>query len=267
MPTLISLGWSPFFETSFAPLRELGCIPARVAVEHRRAFVLYTEEGELAGEATGRLFHAASSAAELPKVGDWAAVSLLVGEPKAVIRRVLPRRTKFSRKAAGDKDVEQVIAANIDRLFIVQGLDHDFNLRRLERYLVMAWESGAEPVILLNKADLRGDADDFALAAAEIAPGVTVIPLSARTGEGLEQMGRLTPEGETVAFIGSSGAGKSTLINLLLGADRLKTAEVRAADSRGRHTTTRRELIFLPGGGLVIDTPGLRELQLWDAGE
>jgi ribosome biogenesis GTPase len=263
MPTLSSLGWSPFFEATFAPLRELRLIPARVAVEHRRAYVLYTEAGELAGEAAGKLYHGAGSAADLPKVGDWVAVSPLVGEPKAIIRQVLPRRTKFSRKAAGEHDTEQVIAANIDRLFIVQGLDHDFNLRRLERYLVMAWESGAEPVILLNKADLCGNVEEYTGAVAEIAPGVPVIAISAREGLGIEELGRLLREGETVAFIGSSGVGKSTLINRLLGADHLKTAEVRAADSRGRHTTTHRELFLLPGGGLVIDTPGLRELQLW----
>ena len=263
MPTLASLGWSPFFETAFAPLRDLGFIPARVAVEHRRAFLLYTEAGEVAGEVPGKLFHEADSAADLPKVGDWVAVSLLPGEPKAIIRRVLPRHTKFSRKAAGEQDVEQVIAANIDRLFIVQGLDHDFNLRRLERYLVMAWEGGADPVIVLNKSDLHGNTAEYMAAVEEIAPGVQVLALSALTGAGLEELGRMPLEGETVAFIGSSGAGKSTLINRLLGEEHFKTAEVRADDSRGRHTTTHRELIFLPGGGLVIDTPGLRELQLW----
>ncbi len=267
MPTLVSLGWSPFFETAFAPLRELGMIPARVAVEHRRAFILYTEEGELAGEAAGKLYHGAESAADLPKVGDWVAASRLIGEPKAIIRAVLPRRTKFSRKAPGEQDVEQVIAANIDRLFIVQGLDHDFNLRRLERYLVMAWEGEAEPVILLNKADLCENIEEYVSAVEQIAPGVKTLPLSARTGAGLESMRDMLREGETVAFIGSSGVGKSTLTNRLLGEDVLKTAEVRTADSRGRHTTTRRELFILPGGALVIDTPGLRELQLWYSGE
>ena len=263
MPTLSSLGWSPFFETAFAPLREFSLIPARVAVEHRRAYILYTEKGELAGEAAGKLFHGADSAADLPKVGDWVAVSPLVGEPKAVIRQVLPRRTKFSRKAVGDQDVEQIIAANIDRLFIVQGLDHDFNLRRLERYLIMAWEGGAEPVILLNKADLCDNVAEYDAAVEEIAPGVPVLALSARTGAGLEEMESMLREGETVAFIGSSGVGKSTLINILLGEERMRTAEVRADDSRGRHATTHRELFILPAGGLVIDTPGLRELQLW----
>ena len=262
-PTLSSLGWSSFFESTFAPLRELGYLPARIAVEHRRAYILYTEAGELAGEAAGKLYHGADSAADLPKVGDWVAVSPLVGEPKAIIRQVLPRRTKFSRKAAGMQDTEQIIASNIDRLFIMQGLDHDFNLRRLERYLVMAWESGADPVILLNKADLHDTVDEFIVAVEEIAPSVPVLTLSAHTGAGMEELGRMLKEGETVAFIGSSGVGKSTLINRLLGEERLKTAEVRTDDSRGRHTTTHRELFILPGGGLVIDTPGLRELQLW----
>lgn len=267
MPTLESLGWSPFFEEAFAPLREFGFTPARVVVEHRRAFLLQSETGEVAGEASGKLYHTACSAAELPKVGDWVAVTLLEREPKAIIHHVLPRKTKFSRKAAGEREVEQVIAANIDLLFIIQGLDNNFNLRRLERYLVMAWESRATPVIILNKADICPRTEEHLAAASKIAPGVAAYAVSAHTGAGMDEIARLPKEGETVAFIGSSGVGKSTIINRLLGSEVLRTAQVREDDSRGRHTTTHRELFILPGSGLVIDTPGMRELQLWYAEE
>jgi ribosome biogenesis GTPase len=267
MPSLSSLGWNAEYETEFAPFRERGWIPARIAVEHRHTYILFTEKGEVAGKVPGKLHYEADSAADLPKVGDWVAAEPLSGELKAVIRRVLPRKTKFSRKAAGEWDIEQVIAANIDLVFIVQGLDGNFNPRRMERYLVMAWESGALPVVILNKADLCQCPEEFVALIEELAPGVTVHAVSARTGLGMEEVRAHLREGETVAFIGSSGVGKSTIINTLAGRDIFKTAEVRADDSRGRHTTTRRELILLPAGGMVIDTPGMRELQMWYADE
>ncbi len=267
MPSLYSLGWNGEYEAEFTPFKALGWIPARVAVEHRRAYVLLTETGEREGAVPGKLRYEADSAADLPAVGDWTAAEPVAGERKAVIRRVLSRKTKFSRKTAGGLDTEQVIAANIDRVFIVQGLDGNFNPRRLERYLVMAWESGASPVIILNKADLRQCPENFSAIAEKIAPGVPVHAVSARTGMGMDTVCAYLTEGETVAFIGSSGVGKSTMINLLAGRELFKTAEVRADDSRGRHTTARRHLIVLPGGGMVIDTPGMRELQLWSADE
>lgn len=267
MPTLASLGWNAEYETEFAPFRERGWIPARVAVEHRHSVLLFTETGEVAGTTPGRLHYEAATHADLPRVGDWVAAEPLPGEPKAVIRRILTRRTKFSRKAAGEWDVEQVIAANIDLVFIMQGLDNDFNPRRMERYLVLAWESGAVPVIILNKADLCSCPEEYAALIEELAPGVPVHPVSVREGVGLEAIREYLKEGVTVAFIGSSGVGKSSLVNTLAEREIFKTREVRADDSRGRHTTSRRELVILPGGGVVIDTPGMRELQMWFAGD
>lgn len=265
MPTLISLGWNDARAAEFAPFRERGLIPARVAVENRGSYVLATETGDITGTVPGRFHRDAASGADFPKVGDWVAAEPLPNEPKAVIRAILARTAKFSRKAAGEWDIEQVVAANIDVVFIVQGLDHDFNPRRLERYLVMAWESGAMPVVILNKADLHAEVTEFVLVAEELAPGVPVYPVSTRTGLGLDAVRSHLGGGVTAAFIGSSGVGKSTMINALLGEERFKTAEVREDDSRGRHTTSRRELVVIPGGGVIIDTPGMRELQLWYA--
>jgi len=191
---------------------------------------------------------------------------LLPQEHRATIQAILPRRTRFSRKVAGGNTQEQVVAANIDTVFLAQGLDGDFNLRRLERYLLLAWDSGARPVIILNKADLCEDVEARVREVEGVAAGTPVHVMSAKLGEGLDEVQPYLAPGETVALLGSSGVGKSTLINRLLGVERLRTAEVRASDSRGRHTTTWRELILLPNGALVIDTPGLRELQLWDGG-
>ena len=175
---------------------------------------------------------------------------------------MLPRRSKFSRRAAGTRDEEQVVAANVDTVFLVTGLDHDFNPRRIERYLVMAWESGAEPVVVLNKADVAADAEGAVREVEAVAPGVAVVRMSAKRGEGVEALLPFVGRGRTVALIGSSGVGKSTIVNRLIGEDVQRTQEVRLGDQRGRHTTTHRELIVLPAGGLVMDTPGMRELQV-----
>jgi len=203
----------------------------------------------------------------LPAIGDWVAVRLRDESPRPLILAVLPRRTAFVRRAAGDRAVAQVLAANIDTVFLVVGLDADFNLRRLERTLVLAWESGAEPVVVLNKADLpSADLDVRRAEVAGIAPGVPVVVLAARRGEGLDALAPWLAAARTVALLGSSGVGKSTIVNRLLGREKQKTQEVRAADQRGRHTTTHRELVALPGGALLVDTPGLREIQLWSDG-
>jgi ribosome biogenesis GTPase / thiamine phosphate phosphatase len=253
---LHDLGWSDQLATEFEPHAAAGLAPARVAVEHRGGYVLYAEAGELRAEVSPRLRSRASGRADFPAVGDWVAVG------EGHVHGVLPRRTKFSRKVAWAETDEQVVAANIDVVLLVTALDRDFNPRRLERYLTMAWESGAEPRIVLTKSDL---CDDVPLRVAEaegVAFGVPVHVVSAETGEGLEELRALLATGRTLALLGSSGVGKSTLVNRLAGAELLATAELRS-DGRGRHTTTHRELVLLPGGGLVIDTPGMRELQLW----
>ena len=266
MHDLESLGWSEFFETSFQSYRERGHFAGRVAVEERGAYRLYTEHGEIGARIRGKLRFDSESAADFPAVGDWVALSRRERDGLVQIEAVLPRRSKFSRKAAGAVSDEQVVAANVDTVFLLQGLDHDFNLRRIERYLVAAFESNASPVVILSKADLCEDAHNKILEAESVAPGTPVHAISSVSGQGLAELDQYVLPGVTVAFLGSSGAGKSTLINRIVGEDIQKTAEVRKHDSRGRHTTRHRELIVLKTGGLLIDTPGMRELQLWDAG-
>ncbi len=259
------LGWNAEFAAAFEAHAEAGLLPGRVAVQHRGGYRLYSESGELAAEASGRLHHDAAGPQDLPVAGDWVGFAP-TDDGRAVVHAVLPRRTKFSRKAASSPTEEQVVAANVDTVFLVTGLDGDLSLRRLERYLTLAWESGAEPVVVLTKSDLCDDVE-VALAEVEgIAYGVPVHASSAVSGTGVEELRRHFAGDRTVALLGSSGVGKSTLVNRLLGEELLDTQEVRA-DGRGRHTTTRRELLLLPGGGLVLDTPGMRELQLWSADE
>jgi ribosome biogenesis GTPase / thiamine phosphate phosphatase len=249
--TLEELGWGPHFEAPFEPHRERGFVPARVATQHRGGFELLGEDDGWAGIAAGGLD-------ELPAVGDWVAVAPVPDEAKAVIEAVLPRRTAFTRSDPWS-DAEEVVAANVDTVFVVTAVGRDFSPRRLERYLAAAHESGAEPVVLVNKADLEPDTSAVHEARAA-APGVPVLLVSAKSGAGLEQLDPYLQHGRTVALLGSSGVGKSTLANRLAGTD-LATGEVRE-DEGGRHTTTRRELVRLPDGGLLLDTPGLRELQL-----
>lgn len=259
------LGWSPQLQSEFEQYAAQGFVAGRVAIEHRGAYVLYTEAGELWAELSGRLVHEALGRADLPAVGDWVAARARPEEGRATIHAILPRRTRFSRKVAWVETEEQVLAANVDSVFLVSGLDRDFNLRRLERYLTMAWESGAEPVIVLSKSDLCPDAEERAQEAEAIAFGVPVLLTSSVTGRGLDELRRFFAGNRTGALLGSSGVGKSTLINRLYGAALLETREIRR-DGRGRHTTSRRQLVLLPGGGLLLDTPGMRELQLWDGG-
>jgi ribosome biogenesis GTPase / thiamine phosphate phosphatase len=260
---LQELGWSPFFAAAFERLAEPGCRPARVAVQIISGkYLLYCDEGEVQGEVAGRLQYLASGPQDLPAVGDWVVTRTVPSERRAVIVDLLPRRSKFSRRAAGKRAEEQVVAANVDVVFLVQALDSTLNLRRLERYLVVASDSGARPVVLLNKSDLCQNLADVRTEVERVAAGAPVHILAARRGEGVEAINGYLPEGVTGAVLGSSGVGKSTIINRLLGSDRLPTQEVREFDDRGRHTTTRRELVILPGRGLLIDTPGIRELQL-----
>lgn len=268
--SLVALGWNPFFTAHFASYAAEGYAVGRVAIEHRTAYMLYSEWGDLTAEVTGRFRHRATGLQDFPAVGDWVVIRLMPEPEKsplrATIHAVLPRQSKFSRKVAGSQTEEQVIAANVDTVLLVAGLDRNFNLRRLERYLLLAWESGTNPVIVLNKADLCADVEQRMAEVESIAPGVPVHILSALHQQGIEALQPYLQPGQTLALLGSSGVGKSTLTNQLIGQSRQAVQAVRQGDDQGRHTTTHRELLLLPGGSLLIDTPGMRELQIW-AGE
>ncbi|MEZ5359500.1 MAG: ribosome small subunit-dependent GTPase A [Candidatus Zixiibacteriota bacterium] len=269
---LSSLGWNDYFAAQFAEFDNTNYFPGRISRENRNNYGVLTENGESLGELSGRFMHTAAERGMYPAVGDWVVLQAQEGRNRTVIHAVLPRLSQFSRKAVrsgGNPDAkgrteEQVLAANIDTVFLISGLDMDFNLRRIERYTTIAWDSGASPVIILNKADLCADIDEKIAAVEEIAIGVPIFAISAATGSGLEQVSTYLSDGQTIAFLGSSGVGKSTLINALAGTERMKTTDVRDYDNRGRHTTTHRELIVLDTGGVVIDTPGLRVLKAWD---
>ncbi len=264
--TLADLGWDDRFAEAFAPHAAAGCVPARVTLELKGFFEVTGEAGAQLGECTGKFIHAAHTGADYPAIGDWVAITPQPGEEtRAAIHAVLPRRTKFSRKAAGEQVVEQVVAANVDTVFLVSSLDGNHHQHRLERYLAAAWASGAQPVVLLNKADLNDDTAALTAEIAGVAPNVPVFVTSAQTRRGLKALAPYLQPGKTIALLGSSGVGKSTLINRLVG-DRVQdTQEVREADNKGRHTTTQRELFVAPSGVIVIDTPGMRELAPWDA--
>lgn len=263
---LHTLGWNEFFAQSFERDRHPNYTVGRVALEHRGAYTLYTEQGELTGEVSGKLRHQATGLDHFPAVGDWVVLEVRTGDRRATIHRILPRKSKFSRQVAGGKTEEQVVAANVDTVFLVSGLDHDFNPRRIERYLLLTWESGANPVVVLNKADVRDDLEDCIAEVEAIAPGVPIIALSALHHQGFDLLKTYLKPGDTVALLGSSGVGKSTITNALMGTERHAVQSVRTSDSHGRHTTTHRELLLLPSGGLIMDTPGMREIQIW-AGE
>ena len=264
MLTLETLGWDDRFETALRACADGGLRPARVAVAHNALYQLRTADGEVMAEVAGRLRHRAARPDARPVVGDWVAIRPGANGDSATIEAVLPRRCCFSRKAAGEPTRRQLVAANIDTVLLVSGLDDDFNPRRIERYLVAIRNSGAAPVLVLNKADLCPGREARRAAIAALAPGAPLHVIEALSPGGVEPLRQHLPRGRTGALIGSSGVGKSTIINRLLGHERQKTAEVRRRDGRGRHTTTQRELILLPGGGLLIDTPGMRELQLWE---
>jgi ribosome biogenesis GTPase len=260
-----ALGWDDGFAAHFAPHAAEGLSPGRVTVEHQHLYEVASEHGALLAEVAGRLRHRATSKSDYPVAGDWVALSPRPDEGRATIHAVLPRRGHFARKVKGEAADAQLLAANVDVVFLMMGLDRDFNPRRLERYLALAGESGARPVVLLTKPDLCADSDARRLEIETLAAGVPVYVVAPKHGLGLEALVPHLGRGRTLALLGSSGVGKSTLVNRLLGEERLATREVRLSDQRGRHTTTRRELLSLPGGALVIDTPGMRELQLWDA--
>ncbi len=259
---LRALGWNATLAQSFTAVATLGDVPARVTAVHRNRVVVAGSFGER--DATlASSFHG-SAAIDRPAAGDWVVLRTMVSEDSATVRAVLPRQSAFIRRAAGAKAVAQVVAANVDRVFIVTAVPDDVNERRLERYLAVAWESGAMPVVVLTKTDLVENVGECIATACAVAPGVDVVAVSAYTGAGLDALGPHLIPGSTIALLGSSGVGKSTLLNRLAGEQLMRTGDVRD-DGRGRHTTTHRELVRLPNGVLVIDTPGMRELQLWSA--
>jgi len=257
LPALEELGWDADWQSSLGQLEDDDLVPARIAAQHRGAYLVWSADGERRARAAGRLFYAHEVGAPIPAVGDW------VGLRETTITSILPRRSAFIRKRAGLGSDEQVLAANVDAAFLLAGLDDDFSLRRLERYITTAWDSGAEPIVVLTKADLCSDVGEAVLQVESVAIGVPVYPVSNVTGIGVEALEPHLRAGRTVVLLGSSGVGKSTLLNRLAGTELMRTAAV-AADGTGRHTTTHRELIQLPSGALAIDTPGLRELQFWE---
>ncbi len=267
MPSLIELGWDEVWAAQFQALALEGETPARVSLEHNHVFRVLSPDGESLAELSGRIRHEATSRAEMPSVGDWVAMRPATAEgARPQIRAILPRRSVFSRKSAGDETKQQVVAVNIDTVFLVSGLDQDFNARRIERYLVMARQSGAQPVVVLNKADLPVNIERIVREIDAVAPNVPVHPVHAKgAGADVSALRAYLSVGKTVALLGSSGVGKSTIINALAGQDLLKTAAVRESDGRGRHTSVHRHLLVLGDGGIVIDTPGMREMQLWEA--
>jgi ribosome biogenesis GTPase len=258
---LKKLGWNAFFGEHFREYVGL-YEPARVSTVYKNGYNVYTKDGEVRARISGNLHQMG----DFPAVGDWVAISKDNIGP-ATIHAILPRKSKFSRKEAGKVTEEQVIVTNIDTIFIVTSLNRDFNLRRIERYLAIAKESETEPVVILSKSDLSCNVDEKINEVLEIVPGIDVFAISAIKNEGIEQLSPYLKDGKTVALLGSSGVGKSTLINALEGYQRQNIGEIREKDGRGRHVTTERELIMLEKGGLIIDNPGMRELQLWDAGE
>ena len=258
------LGWDEFFERHFQPYAANGYASGRVVSEYKHFYRVYSESGKVLGETAGRLRHEALDRGDLPVVGDWVVIRPSPESGKVTIHAVLPRKSKFTRKMAGVRTEPQIVAANIDTVFLIASLNEDFNLRRVERYLIVAWESGARPVIILSKSDLCDEAEARIEEIRAVVGDVSIHAISVVREEGLNQLVRYFKHGQTVALLGSSGVGKSTLINHLLGHEYLRVQETRERDGRGRHTTTHRELIVLPQGGLVLDTPGMRELQLWD---
>ncbi len=255
---LENLGYNAELSNTFEAMNFEMALPGRVTWQSAYSYRVWCEHGEMPAEPAGKV-----KAGQLPAVGDWVAVRPPEGEGPGTILAILPRKSAFSRNTPGETVSEQVVAANIDEVFIVTDLDRDLNFRRLERYITLVYNSGANPVVVLNKTDLAVDVEDAVARTGEVSPGIPVYAVSAEEGTGMQQLSKHLRQGRTLAFLGSSGVGKSTIINRLLGVDRLTVGEVREGDGKGRHTTTHRELVLLPGGGAVIDTPGMREIRVW----
>ncbi|MEM1135268.1 MAG: ribosome small subunit-dependent GTPase A [Bacteroidota bacterium] len=265
-----TLGWNTFFQKQKEQFSEANLIDARVSAENKNNYILLVPQiGEIIAECTGKLFFSAQNPTELPKTGDWVQIQLFPDENKGLIHRIYPRKKTLSRKVAGNNTEAQIMATNIDKVFIVQGLDHNFNLNRLIRSVVLVEEASIQPIIVLNKADLidQNDAGKKLKIVKQQLKNVPIVLVSALQRTGIENLMHYIKKGESIVFLGSSGAGKSTLVNALLGSDIVLTGAVRKQDDRGKHTTTRREIFILPQGGILVDTPGTRELQLISAAQ
>ena len=271
MHRLEALGWNSFFANQITTDDEGGLVPVRVVEEQRGSYRILGESGTWYAELSGRLRHQLElEEAIRPCVGDWALARIPAGESgsgTALIDRALARRTRFSRKEAGERTAEQVIAANIDTVFLVQSMNRDLNPRRIERYLALLWESGADPVLVLSKSDLCEDPDAALESVEQVAGGVSIHVVNAVTSDGLDPLKPYLTTGRTAALVGSSGVGKSTIVNCLVGREEMRVREIREADDRGRHTTTARHLVLLPEGGMLIDTPGMRTVLMWEGEE
>jgi ribosome biogenesis GTPase len=260
---LKEFGWNKSRTLEFKDYALKGYIPGRIVCEENRIYKVVSEFGELTATVSGRMWYHTDSRSNFPSIGDWVAIKAIPEEGKAQIHSLLSRTSFFSRKAAGEATREQIVAANIDRAFIVTDMDRDFNPRRLERYILLAKRSGTDPVIVLNKMDLCSNIEEAIGLAREVAGDIPILPVSALEHEGIESIALYIQKGETGVFIGSSGVGKSALVNALTGGNEHRVGPIREADGRGRHTTSHKELILLPDGGAIIDSPGMRELHLW----
>ena len=261
---LTTLGFNPFFKEQYTMMQTEGKVVGRVSLEHKHSYRVMTEHGEWLATVSGAFKFSSFSRTDYPAVGDFVLVEQMPGEERAVIHQLFERQSKFVRKMAGREIDEQIVAANVDIVMLVMSLNADFNVRRLERYIIAAWDSGATPVVVLTKADLCEDVENYVREVEAVAFGVDIFVVSSVNGEGLEALQTLLIEGKTAALLGSSGAGKSTLTNALLDTSQMAVSAIREDDAKGRHTTTHRELVVLPSGACLIDTPGMRELQLWD---
>lgn len=264
---LNKLGWNAFFDKHLRSFSQQGLDVGRICSENKNSYFLFSEYGELFSTINGKFKNNIINREDYPAVGDWVIFEKIKNEDKAVIHEILPRKSKFSRKIAGNVTQEQILASNIDTVFIVSSLNYDFNPRRIERYLTMVWNSGANPVIVLTKSDLCNNLDEILYQVEAIAFDTRMHVISNILNQGIEFLKQYLLEGSTVALIGSSGVGKSTLINKLMGNEIIETNTLRKNIEKGKHTTTTREMYILPVGGLIIDTPGMRELQLWDVND
>ncbi|WP_040287312.1 ribosome small subunit-dependent GTPase A [Sporosarcina koreensis] len=266
---MMKYGWNDHQQEQWLELQHDGTltdsmVAGRVTLEHKHMYRVVTEEGEWLSVCSGALLHRAYDRQDYPAVGDWVTVERMPGEERGIIHAILPRTSVFSRKTAGTTVTEQLIAVNVDIVFLVTSLNDDFNIRRLERYLVAAYDSGAVPVIVLTKSDLCDTPELYVDQVQSIAFGTDILTVSSKTGEGIDEIVSLLQDGKTAALLGSSGVGKSSLVNAICGGTTMTVQTIREDDAKGRHTTTHRELIALPAGGVLIDTPGMREFQLWN---